>query len=1434
MEETTNIDIQSIPYDDSKYLNKVWLFFFNGHPFKSMEERIKTIPLSEGICGRQFDNNDIGWFCKDCQKDDNCVICQYCFENSEHRTHRVYLKRNVSGCCDCGDHEAWDPKGFCIAHQGFIDEKSADVNLLPTEIRDSSISTIKNLCSRFFSILMSVNKKIPDEIETEVSKLLMIMRRISTISPIFMYEVCRNFSEQKDDYRHADKLIKLKKQQSLINLLMKLSCKFPPQIRKELYNFCMEHLKSRNFKLSLAIAYLKNYTKVLKGNNNGEYRISSLGLQILGGNETNSQIVSNGICMKKLIKAINLVVEAFVAYGQKAFLDDMHRVSADVKNLTKPSSIKTLLDSNFLPELIPLCAKLNYANSLIMLTESLGLSFENYEESILLEMYLLKVFKVIAKAGDYDDISWCKKLASVFKLHVEHSYNKAKFFGASFFNTPLHRALSFFLVNYTFTQLLLRFNTTGDIKSFLRKLFMELFEINAEDKLNQFLRITMYPTLRSIGLILELSVKKWSKYGMGLELITKLYMMNSLEFARYDIALVQLLLACYTQEQGIEILQFIIDSLSQDDNWLKSYFDALINTKNTAGAVEAALINMGVDVKKAGLILDQVFLLLCSLCSNDCIGIPLFLKGAECDLIEKSYTKSWAHFIKELGTYFVKKEFVHAYFKCKQPWVSMPMISSHLPELCQKHPELEIIIKSISESSTVKGMESYRIKPEGLKYYNPFHNIFQVNYGSSDANAEEYFKNNPNIKSFNPLFGNSIKGDERLAITSAVAQTLMIESKLKVLIERCASGDRLTDSLKVYLLKLAKLAKIVAEKEIKDISENVLNRMPYYNRLLTAYLKGDSFSLSKSSSEEVKKLTAQQKKEKLMKDMGEKFNKFAIKNKKLLEEVSLEETKIGSICCGICKEALLPENFKLEPYGKLVFLNFSGTYGSYIRQNVTDLNDDNNVQMKELVIQSCGHYMHYRCLIGFVKSGKNLEQRPEMMHKLCPTCKTPITYLLPPNNSLQDLTEAEIKAIPIVTNILRIIKEKYENIGIKIELEWDVLINLLASIACYKMRSNELNEFDDLSESSWKLISSLLYIIRAMPRVKGTSPKKNIEYFMTIIREGKDLRQQVLEQDYLLYVTFFYILILDGKEMDDFKLSNATGVQIFFLRFYLWQVIMKLNLSNTVFNFDRKSLNDLIQTNKSTIKLLAYPWLIKTTYLKLALYEPGKAEKLRSFLNNLSIEDKFDTLLELLGFSKDVYLNNYVETISTISYTSVCMDFDELIGLTKRNFGILAKNNIKLSPQLQIIFPTQEFQFTHLLNDFMEMEKIHYKRKCKTCNRQVKNNILCLLCGDILCYRSNCCKQNGRREEQIHADTCSGGTGIYLYFWTNEIVLVSNNASCGYPSPYRNKYNVSVDMSHKITFEKLELNCAALDELKRDYLKGRIYQMIIKIKGDNY
>lgn len=69
-------------------------------------------------CGHIFKSGEATYRCKTCTLDDTCVLCSQCFDSSDHAGHMVYVSTSPgnSGCCDCGDAEAWRLPVNCAIH----------------------------------------------------------------------------------------------------------------------------------------------------------------------------------------------------------------------------------------------------------------------------------------------------------------------------------------------------------------------------------------------------------------------------------------------------------------------------------------------------------------------------------------------------------------------------------------------------------------------------------------------------------------------------------------------------------------------------------------------------------------------------------------------------------------------------------------------------------------------------------------------------------------------------------------------------------------------------------------------------------------------------------------------------------------------------------------------------------------------------------------------------------------------------------------------------------------------------------------------------------------------------------------------------------------------------------------------------------------------
>ena len=101
---------------------------------------------SRGVCAKTLKAGDVAWKCESCELDSTCIICQECFEKGNHKGHKVWLKKNVSGCCDCGDPDAWRENGFCADHQGYAASSEQMLEQLPAFIKQSGPVVFSVLC----------------------------------------------------------------------------------------------------------------------------------------------------------------------------------------------------------------------------------------------------------------------------------------------------------------------------------------------------------------------------------------------------------------------------------------------------------------------------------------------------------------------------------------------------------------------------------------------------------------------------------------------------------------------------------------------------------------------------------------------------------------------------------------------------------------------------------------------------------------------------------------------------------------------------------------------------------------------------------------------------------------------------------------------------------------------------------------------------------------------------------------------------------------------------------------------------------------------------------------------------------------------------------------------------------------------------------------
>lgn len=117
-------------------------------------------------CGHIFKPGEASYMCRTCGTDDTCCLCARCFDSTDHTGHMVRIQISVgnSGCCDCGDDEAWRTPLFCTIHSeteaGEHKGKGKEAAGLP----DDFVGSMQMTIGRVFDYICDVISCSPEQL----------------------------------------------------------------------------------------------------------------------------------------------------------------------------------------------------------------------------------------------------------------------------------------------------------------------------------------------------------------------------------------------------------------------------------------------------------------------------------------------------------------------------------------------------------------------------------------------------------------------------------------------------------------------------------------------------------------------------------------------------------------------------------------------------------------------------------------------------------------------------------------------------------------------------------------------------------------------------------------------------------------------------------------------------------------------------------------------------------------------------------------------------------------------------------------------------------------------------------------------------------------------------------------------------------------------
>jgi len=112
-------------------------------------------------------------------------------------------------------------------------------------------------------------------------------------------------------------------------------------------------------------------------------------------------------------------------------------------------------------------------------------------------------------------------------------------------------------------------------------------------------------------------------------------------------------------------------------------------------------------------------------------------------------------------------------------------------------------------------------------------------------------------------------------------------------------------------------------------------------------------------------------------------------------------------------------------------------------------------------------------------------------------------------------------------------------------------------------------------------------------------------------------------------------------------------------------------------------------------------------------------------------------------------------------------------------------------------YPLRPLTLISLPKVFQDLVETLEGKACKRCHGVSKKQTLCLICGDLLCMSEGCSSYPFERSVtqfaefetmRVHAHECAAGIGIFLLLKATWVLLIRNNRTAIWGSPYLDEF----------------------------------------------
>lgn len=117
-------------------------------------------------CGHIFKQGEATYACRTCGTDETCCMCSRCFDSTDHTGHMVRMHISVgnSGCCDCGDEEAWRTPLFCTIHSDMEKARDKGKGKATPPLPENLVANLQMTVARVFDYMCDVISCSPEQL----------------------------------------------------------------------------------------------------------------------------------------------------------------------------------------------------------------------------------------------------------------------------------------------------------------------------------------------------------------------------------------------------------------------------------------------------------------------------------------------------------------------------------------------------------------------------------------------------------------------------------------------------------------------------------------------------------------------------------------------------------------------------------------------------------------------------------------------------------------------------------------------------------------------------------------------------------------------------------------------------------------------------------------------------------------------------------------------------------------------------------------------------------------------------------------------------------------------------------------------------------------------------------------------------------------------